>query len=240
MKFGSNQPYLFPYLGFFQLINYVDYFGVSDDHQYIKQGWIVRNSVLENGKSKMFVFSLKKDKHEKLIRDRFFSDNFEYEKAKFLKTINYLYNKAPYFHTVYDLVKNIMMYDSKNVSKFTVNQLKIICEYLDIKTKFLQSESWNNNNNNNNLLKEDKLIHKLQNISEKLPVTRYVNLIGGKEMYEKEYFQKNGFELCFLKMNEIKYNQFESNFVPNLSIIDVLMFNSKEEVKEMLFKFDLE
>jgi hypothetical protein len=62
-RFGAMQPYLFPYLGYFQLISAVDVFFLSDDLQYINKGWINRNRVLVHGEPKMITFPLRKASH---------------------------------------------------------------------------------------------------------------------------------------------------------------------------------
>ena len=54
------------------------------------------------------------------------------------------------------------------------------------------------------------------------------------ELYDKEVFSQNDINLSFLKTHEISYKQFNNEFVPNLSIIDILMFNDKEQIKEIL------
>ncbi|MFR1676221.1 MAG: WbqC family protein, partial [Fusobacterium sp.] len=63
--------------------------------------------------------------------------------------------------------------------------------------------------------------------------------IGGQELYSFEEFKNNGIELKFLKTEEIIYKQFTNEFIPNLSILDVMMFNSKEKVKEFLENYTL-
>ena len=86
-----------------------------------------------------------------------------------------------------------------------------------------------------NLHAQDRVI----DICKRLNTTQYINAIGGQELYSKEDFAKNGIQLNFIKMNEIKYKQFNNEFVPNLSIIDVMMFNSPETIREMLDDYEL-
>lgn len=78
------QPYLFPYVGYFQLLKAVDQFVILDNVQYINRGWINRNRILINGKDNLFSFSVKKDEREKNICERFFAGDFVENKEKFL------------------------------------------------------------------------------------------------------------------------------------------------------------
>ena len=71
-------------------------------------------------------------------------------------------------------------------------------------------------------------------MSKILNATGYINSIGGIELYDKEVFSQNDINLRFLKTHKILYKQFNNEFVPNLSIIDILMFNDKEQIKEIL------
>ncbi|SHE77713.1 WbqC-like protein family protein [Bacteroides luti] len=77
MKLGIMQPYLFPYIGYFQLIKVVDKYIVSDDLHYIKHGWINRNYILVNNEKKMFTIKLKKASSNKLINEIEILDDFK-------------------------------------------------------------------------------------------------------------------------------------------------------------------
>src|SRR5690242_636845 len=94
LKIAIMQPYLFPYIGYFQLINAVDKFVIHDDVQFIKGGWINRNQILVNNREFMFTFSIKKDSSSHNINKRYFSDKFEAEKNKFLRTLKANYGKC--------------------------------------------------------------------------------------------------------------------------------------------------
>ena len=67
--------------------------------------------------------------------------------------------------------------------------------------------------------------------------TAYFNPIGGIQLYSKENFSANNIDLSFIKANDIVYSQQSTLFVPNLSIIDVLMFNDIEKVKGYLTQY---
>jgi len=233
MKIGAMQPYLFPFLGYFQLINAVDVFVIADDVQYIKRGWINRNRILCNNKDFLFTFGIENDLFTKLINQRSYSEiTFEKSKEKFLRKIDYSYKKAPHFSEIFDLLSKILDYDNLNVAEFNTNSLKNLCKFMGINTKFLFSSSLEKNNE---LKAQDRAIE----INRVLGSDYYINAIGGIELYSPDDFQRHRITLKFIKMKQIKYPQFGSEFVPALSIIDVLMFNSKDKIKGLLDEYEL-
>ena len=232
MKVGIMQPYLFPYIGYFQLINAVDKFVIHDDVQYIKGGWINRNRIQINDRDYLFTFSLKKDSSLKNINTRFLSDQFVKEKIHFLRLIQNNYKRSPFLQEVHDLLLQILDYKELNISSFIVNSLSQICKYLEIRTPIYISS---NLKKNNKLKGQDRVI----DICKTFKTTTYINPIGGKILYSKDVFKKNKMSLFFLQTKNIIYEHNNQPFIPNLSIIDVLMFNSKDEMKKILKNFEL-
>ena len=233
MKIAIMQPYFLPYIGYFQLINSVDKFVIYDDVQFIKRGWINKNKMIVNGVESFFRLNLKKDVQELNINERYFACNIEDEIRKILKGIELAYKKAPYFEQIMPLVNRIFEVDKqKDISKFLIKGLTEICSYLDIRTEIIISSSLEKDNS---LKAQDKII----NIVQHLDADTYINAIGGQSLYSKEEFKNKGIELLFLKSNPIVYKQFKNDFIPNLSILDILMFNSIEEVKVFLSKYEV-
>lgn len=232
MKLGMQQPYLFPYIGYFQLIRAVDLFVVYDDVQYIKGGWINRNRILLQGKPFMFTLSLKSDSRDSNINERVFSVKYQAEKDQFLKTLRCAYKKAPYFLEVFNLVEEIFSDEEPNLSKMLTSSLKKVCLYLDISTPFLTASEIEKDAT---LKRENRMFA----IFERLGVEHYINAIGGQELYSKLEFQARNIRLDFLQTRSFVYPQFEQEFIPNLSIIDVMMFNSRERLSEILNLYDL-
>ena len=107
-----------------------------------------------------------------------------------------------------------------------------VFEYLDIKKDYYFSSDLEYSRN---LDPAGKLI----NIGEKLQETKYINSPGGEKLYSKKHFFNNDIELFFIKMKELRYEQNQDEFIPNLSMIDVLMWNDKSNVKSMLNQYDL-
>ena len=87
----------------------------------------------------------------------------------------------------------------------------------------------------NSLRAEDRILE----INKRLGADVYINAIGGQDLYSYEHFSKEGIKLCFIKMLSYEYKQYNNEFVPNLSFIDVLMFNDKGKVHEMLGNYEL-
>ena len=233
LKIGIMQPYLFPYLGYFQLINAVDKYVICDDVQYIKNGWINRNNILNDKRPYLFTFNVKKGEHLKSINERYYCPKmFNDQINKFYNMLTISYKKAIYFDEVFKLITKIFQYEDLNIAKFNSNALKNISEYIGIDTEFINSSEIPQDN----MLKREK---KVLGINKILKSTQYINAIGGMELYCKDTFKRNKIELNFIKTLNVEYKQFTNNFIPNLSIIDVLMFNSKEEIKHLLNEYEL-
>lgn len=231
MKVGIMQPYFLPYIGYWQLINAVDKYVVYDDVNFIKKGWINRNRILSNGNDLFINILINKMSQNKLINETFLVED-ESWKNKLLKTIENSYKKAPYYNCVMPILKNIVLNKENNLALYLFNSLVLVNRYIGIDTKIILSSS---------IIKDNKLkgTDKILEICEKLNATEYYNAIGGIELYSFDRFRKNGIILSFLKTNEITYQQFNNEFVSNLSIIDVMMFNSRYKIKRILNDYTL-
>ena len=228
MKIAVMQPYFFPYIGYWQLINSVDIFIIYDDVNFIKRGYINRNNILINNVKHLFTLALIKSSQNKKINEILIGEN----NKKILRTIEQSYLKAPFFHEIFPIIEDIFSNKEKDLSKFLGNSLQIFSKYLDINTKFEYSSMIKNDKS---LQAQDRLIE----ISKILNATDYINAIGGEQLYDKNAFSDAGINLSFIQTELINYKQFNNKFIPNLSIIDVMMFNSKEDIKEMLKKYTL-
>jgi len=228
IKIAVMQPYLLPYIGYFQLINAVDKFVIYDDVNYIKGGWINRNRYIVNKVPHLITLNLKNQSSFRLINEIEIGDNSK----KILKTIDLSYHKAPYFETIFPLVQDIFLYSEKNLTKFITNSIQCILRILEIDTDIILSSTFSAVKD---LKRSDRLFFLCKNLEARI----YINSIGGRDIYTKEEFSKKGIQLFFLKTHEIKYNQFNSNFFPGLSIIDVMMFNPIKDIMTMLNQYEL-
>jgi hypothetical protein len=207
----------------------VDKYVIYDDVQFIKGGWINRNRILLNETDFLFNLILSGASSNKLINEIWIADN----QSKLLRTIETAYKKAPFFPNVFSLIENIIGYEDKNLAKFIGNSLIQIANYLNFETQFIYSSD---------IKEKDCLLkakEKIINICSVLNATEYINAIGGIDLYDKIDFEKNNIKLWFLKAKSIEYKQFKNQFIPNLSILDVLMFYSAEKINAMLDNFEL-
>jgi hypothetical protein len=222
------QPYLFPYIGYFHTIKAVDDYVIYDDVQFIKGGWINRNNILIGNQKSQFTISLSDASANKKINDIEIKDDF----SKFLKTLAMAYSRAPYKEVVLKQINDICNYKDKNLARFVGNSIQQITKYLNIQTNFIYSSDLEKDSN---IKAQDKVIA----ICEELDAEIYINAIGGQELYNKDIFKQHGIELNYMKSELVEYRQFSKDFVPYLSIIDVMMFNSPEEINVMLDKYEL-
>mgnify|MGYP003630570125 CR=1 FL=1 len=226
------QPYIFPYLSYFQLVNKVDTFVFCDDVNFIKGGWIHRNRILLNDEAYFISFPLHKASQNKWIKDL----NIKTESKEFLKilpTIRQAYFRAPNFNVIYPIIEGLITKGSSNLSVFASETVMAFADYLNMETQFLfSSKSFLHTKGQE---KSERLI----NIAKELGANTYLNPIGGQEIYNKTYFENNGVHLGFLKTGNYSYQQMNNDFIADLSMIDVLMFNNKEAAKKMLLNCEI-
>lgn len=228
MKTAVMQPYIFPYIGYYQLIDAVDNFIIFDDVNFIMRGWINRNNILLDGNKYLFSIPLEKPSQNKLICDTKLSFS-EKEKLKFLKVITFAYSKAPQFKEIYNLIEEIIMFDDSHLVNYLQNSLVKTCEYAGIKSKIMKSSEINHDLS---LKAENKII----DLCKKINTTTYINLPGGRSLYNPDNFKKNDIELKFINSfsDKIVYKQYKNDFIANLSFLDLMMFNSKSELNTLL------
>lgn len=228
MKLAIMQPYLFPYIGYFQLIHAADIFVVYDDVNFIKGGWINRNFILSQGNRSRITLQLQGASPNILINQILVGGN----KVKLLKSIQQSYSKAPQFSTVYPLIEKVLLYEETNLATFIDYGLRQICNYLGVTPKWYLSSD----------LKKDKKLtgqDKVLSICAELGACQYINAPGGRDLYDNETFSNQGVKLSFIEPKEIEYSQFAGEFKPDLSIIDVMMFNNTEHIAHLLKEYSL-
>ena len=153
-------------------------------------------------------------------------------RCKLLKTIHSCYRKAPFYHKAYPVIEDIITCSERNLAAYLEKAIRQVCGYLAINTEILLSSSINKDNS---LHGQEKII----DICSIMAANTYINAIGGQVLYDYEAFEANNMELCFLKPEIREYKQYKNDFVPGLSIIDIMMFNSIEDIDMMLTGFEL-
>lgn len=231
MKVAIMQPYIFPYIGYFQLIGAVDAFVVYDNIKYTKKGWINRNRYLLNGEAATFSLPLRKDSDDLDIRDRSLSADFD--RRKLIAQLREAYRKAPHFAATLALVEEVVSNPEENLFAYLRHGLEATCRHLGLATPLVVSSSIDADHS---LRSQQRVIA----LAKALGADEYVNPIGGLELYSREDFARESLALRFLRSQPIEYPQFGRDFVPWLSILDVLMFNGAEATREALLpRFDL-
>lgn len=225
MRLAIMQPYFFPYIGYFQLIAAVDMFVVYDNIKYTKKGWINRNRMLQNGKDVMFSLPLKSDSDYLDVYERELAADFN--RDKLLNQFQDAYRRAPYFAQTFPLIEQIVRHEDRNLFRFLHHSIVKTCEYLGITTEIRISSGIAIDHS---LKNQDKVLA----LCGAIGASTYVNAIGGMELYTRGAFLEKGIELKFIRSKPFEYAQFGKAFLPWLSIIDVMMFNSIDAIKSCL------
>ena len=219
------QPYFLPYIGYWQLIGAVDAFVVYDNIEYTKKGWINRNRFLMNGAEAGFSLPLRKDSDFLDVNQRYLADAFDRENL--LNRFREAYRKAPEFSSVMPLLEKIIRNPAANLFEYILRSIRAVCDFLEIKTPLVVSSAISCDHSL-------KSAERVQAICTALGADTYVNPVGGMELYSKEDFARNRIDLKFLKALPFEYEQSGNAFVPWLSILDVLMFNNKTVINEII------
>ena len=233
MRLAVMQPYLFPYVGYYQLLQAVDQFVFFDDVHFIKKGWIHRNAVLLQGERYRFTVPLLKASQNKRIQEtQLHPEEYPRWGQKFLKTLHQGYRSAPFFEEVYALVRRVLLAENDSLATLAARSVTEVAAYLHVKTDVTYSSALDYDRDGDGQAKIISLC-RLQRADE------YVNAIGGQELYDAASFKEHQIALRFLQSQGIKYEQPASPFVPHLSIIDMLMWCSIADTQAYLTQYKL-
>lgn len=231
MTLAVMQPYLFPYLGYFQLIHAVDRFVVYDDVNYIKKGWVNRNNLLESGAAGLFTVPLSGASQNRKINEIALSEEAGWS-DKLWRRISMVYGKAPQFSAVAPMVQQGLVRQTDSIAAYNVEIIRDVLDYLQVETELVPSSTIYGN-------ERLKGPERILDICVREGAERYINPIGGMELYDKDTFEAKGIQLSFLRSRLPDYAQFGKPYVPGLSMIDVLMFNERDAVRNMLDQYEL-
>ena len=231
MRVAVMQPYLFPYIGYFQLMKSVDLYVSYDDVQFMKSGWINRNRILKGDSWGWFTLPVMHDSYKKPITDRKYLLSPE-ARSRALRQIDAVYRKAPHFSEVIALIERILAAPTDNVATFNEHSHLLLAQELGLEMKYVNSSSLDFDRS---LRGHERLI----NLCQSLQTKTYINPIGGLSLYTPAPFTAAGIDLRFLKTRRHSYRQFGAPHVPYLSIIDVLMFNDQDQRAELLAEYDV-
>ena len=225
MKIAIMQPYFLPYIGYWQLIAAVDAFVVYDNIKYTKKGWINRNRFLRNGVEDTFTLPLRKSSDFLDVNQRFLADSFDREDL--LNRLREACRKAPEFSSVMPLLEGIIRNPVSNLFDYIFASIQTVCEFLGLQTPLVISSSIGSDHSL-------KAAERVQAICKALGADTYVNPVGGMELYSKEAFAAQGIDLKFWKALPFEYPNSGNSFVPWLSILDVLMWNDMESIRDQI------
>lgn len=213
MRVGIMQPYFFPYLGYYQLINYCDAFVIYDDVKYTKKGWISRNRIQKSGRVQNISLQIQRGSDALPISKRNLAIDFD--KAKLYRQIAGAYSQSPFWDESKTVINLIINKNETNLFDYLEYSIRSLASHLGISTPIHVSS----NLTNNSLSGFDRVIE----ICRALDASEYVNPIGGIDLYSHESFQKNGLSLSFIRSKLTQYAQAGIEFIPSLSIIDAMV-----------------
>lgn len=231
MKLALHQPYFFPYIGYFTVLKNVDIYVHSDTMQYIRHGWINRNRILSsNGEWKYIVVPIKKQDYTTKINEVQIDYNQNWQKKMLGQLENYR-KTAPFFHETRELVCEVIEKKYDNIAELNINSVKCVLDYLHIKQDIYRLSELNIEDNKINEPDEWGIA-----VSKAFAnVTEYWNAPGGKEFYDVDKYNQNDLKIAFVKSCLKEYPQKRGKeFVPGLSVLDVMMYNTPEEIRQML------
>ena len=225
------QPYFFPYIGYWQIIHAVDLFVVADNAHFIQNSRIYHNHILgQGGQPQYFGIEVSHASCNRLICETSRVVNLK-RADKMCRVLEYYYSKAPHYNEAMEVIKPILLDEESDLTRYLVKQLRAVSDYLGIKTEIrLLSEvsaRW-----------DCKAPEVIRRACEHFSITNYINSITGTKYYDKESFREMGINLQFMRRNDdIRYKQRCDEFVPDLSIIDTMMYCSRDEIHDMLDRY---
>jgi hypothetical protein len=223
---ASMQPYFLPYLGYFQLLSHCDVFVLLDDVQYVKRRWINRNRILVDGAPHWLTLPVQEASSQLPINGR----HYRLDRViidKMLRRIEAAYRRAPHFAAVFPPLADMLNFADTNVAAFNANLVARLAAMLGVGTPLALSSSIVEGAN---LAGQDRIIE----ICRRLDATDYLNPIGGAGLYQADRFAEAGLGLRFLRPTIEPYRQFCPATVPDLSVVDALMFNDAAELGRLL------
>ena len=251
MKLAIMQPYFFPYLGYFQLINSVDKFILYENLSFRKESWMTRNRILAVKANPLFIHvpiksksSYKKISEIKIVDDKKWKETLK-------KNIYFNYKNSKYYNGIFPSLEKII--DTKTDSLHTFNSTAIcnLAKLLGIDTKidFVNSQYLKLENDLKLKFEINDLDNPFQTLKRKteriILITKqenanvFINPIGGTTLYSKTEFAQCSIDLFFLQTKDYFYRQSSRVFFRDLSIIDVLLNCGIDNTKDLLNQFDL-
>jgi len=235
MILGIMQPYFFPYLGYFDLISRCDSWVVFDSCQYTPRSWMTRNRIAHPTKDWMYFRCDVHGSQHMAISEVELADP-DKTRRTLLGQLTQYKKSAPFYRDVIELVKtSFESLPSPSLTDMNVSAMAAVCAYLGIHFAPVIASQEN--------FELPPVCHPGQwalEISSVLHADMYINPPGGKDLFRPEEFSERGIGLAFTRVPDFEYDPAPFTFVPSLSILDVLMWNSPEQVRAQLGKDELD
>jgi hypothetical protein len=232
-KLAIMQPYFFPYIGYYQLAASSDYFVFYNDVNYIEGGWINRNNILSREGRTMFTVPLVKPSPNKAINEIHVQSDAAW-KDKFLKSLQHVYSKAPFFDAASGLVRTVIATQAETIDVLAAESIRAVFSYLSLPLRSYQSSERAYDRS------ADK-VTKIISLARTFDCNTLLFPSGSKSLYRDEDFTPYGYTSFAVIPQVQPYKQFSpSRFEANLSMIDVLMFNEPGQIRKMLGEIKLE
>jgi hypothetical protein len=226
---GIMQPYFFPFFEQFRLIASCDVWVAFDTVQFSRKSWITRNRILNREKGTSYIsvpvrhFGL-----GTVIKDAQIDTDKDWRNAV-LDKLKIYQHSAPFYSVARDLIADAMPQGETFVSMLNINALRSVCQYLDIGTPIISASSLTFD-----IPSECEPGEWALHISKSLDATEYRNAAGGVALFDSALYQQHGIRLRFHEHKPRTYHTGNFAFVQDLSIVDWLMWNSKEQLREWL------
>lgn len=231
MKLGIMQPYFFPYLGYFELIARTDRWVVFDVVQYNPKSWMNRNRILHPTHGWQYIaVPVAKAPHQTAISEIRIKDRAAALK-RLLGQLDHYRKRAPYFRQVNELVQSAFAIGSDRLVDLNVSGLAAVCAYLNIDFRYSLCS------------RKDFDLRDIEHagqwalkIARLMGAAEYVNPPGGRDIFRQAEWDEASIRLSFTDMPQFAYDCRPYEFVENLSILDVLMWNDAASVVQALRK----
>ncbi len=231
-RIAIMQPYLFPYLGYFQLMSKVDAFWLLDTAQFVKRGWMNRNNVFCQGEKTLFSIPVERARRDALIFERKYATEAPIAFRKLLLTLENSYSKAPYIENSCAMVeharhRSIQNLEGADFTELTEFALRNCADHIGVTTPIKRISSLGLDTS---LSGQDRIIAACQMIGAR----EYLNMAGGRDLYSDSDFESAGVKLLFLHQDLLPYSQGTPHFEPGLSILDAIAHVAPEDFPRLI------
>lgn len=229
-SFSAVQSSFLPWIGYFTMMQCCKKFVVIDDVQYDKNGWRNRNRIkLNEGYSWVTVPIISKRKSKQRINEVEIEYSQKWQ-SKMLSKIESSYSSSPYFDEIFSLIARALEKNFQYLNELNIDLIIALQNLLKINTEIFFSSDISISNN-----KQERII----GYAKKLGTTNYISGLAAKNYIDCDFFVKNKIDIHWYKYDSnLVYAQKGKIFLPNLSIIDLLMNVEKNEVLQFMDKIN--